>query len=196
MPFDLQVPLRSGGLDTLHLVTDVTVVNTDVLLKVAPQYFQAKQSVTMYDPRLGCLVDKQQVRFNKRVLEGVGIPRLEDTQENRQLFAKEFTKWAFDLLDRQRRNLERFHKHVPRIAPGQVQQEFRYRGQGIVALDQLDGKDKERLIAISRLETYLGDDYMHKLGKPRRQPRPEEKQGRRHGWTPKHKRKKQPREKW
>ena len=196
MPFDLQVPLRSGGLDTLHLVTDVTVVNTDVLLKVAPQYFQAKQSVTMYDPRLGCLVDKQQVRFNKRVLEGVGIPRLEDTQENRQLFAKEFTKWAFDLLDRQRRNLERFHKHVPRIAPGQVQQEFRSRGQGIVALDQLDGKDKERLIAISRLETYLGDDYMHKLGKPRRQPRPEEKQGRRHGWTPKHKRKKQPREKW
>ncbi len=196
MPFDLQVPLRSGGLDTLHLVTDVTAVNTDVLLKVAPQYFEAKKSVAMYDPRLGCLVDKQQVRFNKRVLEGVGVPRLEDTAENRQLFSKEFTKWAFELLDRQRRNLERFHKHVPRISPMQVQQEFRARGQGIVALDQLDGKDKERLIAISRLETYLGDDYMHKLGKPRRQPRPEEKQGRRHGWTPKHKRKKQPREKW
>lgn len=196
MPFDLQVPLRSGGLDTLHLVTDVTAVNTDVLLKVAPQYFEAKKSVAMYDPRLGCLVDKQQVRFNKRVLEGVGVPRLEDTAENRQLFSKEFTKWAFELLDRQRRNLERFHKHVPRISLMQVQQEFRARGQGIVALDQLDGKDKERLIAISRLETYLGDDYMHKLGKPRRQPRPEEKQGRRHGWTPKHKRKKQPREKW
>ena len=196
MPFDLQVPLRSGGLETLHLVTDVTVVNTEVLLKVAPQFFESKKSVTVYDPRLGCLVDKQQVRFGKRTLEGVGIPRLEDSHENRQLFAKEFSAWAFELLDRQRRNLERFHRHVPRITPAQVQQEFRARGNGIVALDQLSGKDKERLVAISRLETYLGNDYMHKLGKPRRQPRPEEKQGRRHGWTPKHKRKHPPREKW
>ena len=196
MPFDLQVPLRSGGLETLHLVTDVTVVNTEVLLKVAPRFFESKKSVTVYDPRLGCLVDKQQVRFGKRTLEGAGIPRLEDSHENRQLFAKEFSAWAFELLDRQRRNLERFHRHVPRITPAQVQQEFRARGNGIVALDQLSGKDKERLVAISRLETYLGNDYMHKLGKPRRQPRPEEKQGRRHGWTPKHKRKHPPRKKW
>ncbi len=196
MPFDLQVPLKSGGLETLHLLTDVTVVNIDILLKVAPHYFEAKKSVVAYDPRLGCLVDRQQVRFGKRVLTGMGLPRLENTSENQKLFAKEFTLWAFSILERQRDNLTRFHRHVPRITLQQVEQAFRSIAAGIVSLDQLDGKDKRRLIAISQLETYLGNDYMHKLGKPRRQPRPEDKTKRRHGWTPKHKRKRQSRERW
>jgi predicted ATPase len=194
-PFDLQVPLRSGGLETLHLVTDVTVVNTDVLLKVAPQYFEAKKSIVVYDPRLGCLVDKQQVRFGKRTLEGVGTPRLEDTQENRQLFAREYVRWANDLLNRQWANLARFHKQVPRVKPQQADQAFRSLAQGIVSLDQLDRDAKRRVLALSKLETYFGDDFVYKLGKPRRQPKPEEKH-RRHGWAPKHKRRKQPREKW
>ncbi|MGH7218411.1 MAG: helicase-related protein [Candidatus Microsaccharimonas sp.] len=193
-PFDLQVPLRSGGLETLHLVTGVTIVNTDILLDVSPGIFEARRGKTVYDPRQGHLVDKQQVKFGKRILEGSGQPRLEDTNENRQLFAKEFAAWAYDQLQRQRLNLERFHKRVPHIALTQVQQELRNRANGIVALDQLDGKDKQRVIALSKLETYLGDDFIYKLGKPRRQPKPEEK-NRRKGWKPKHKRKFK-REKW
>ncbi len=193
-PFDLQVPLRSGGLETLHLVTGVTIVNTDILLDVSPGIFEARRGKTVYDPRQGHLVDKQQVKFGKRILEGSGQPRLEDTNENRQLFAKEYVAWAYDQLQRQRLNLERFHKRVPHIALAQVQQELRNRANGIVALDQLDGKDKQRVIALSKLETYLGDDFIYKLGKPRRQPRPEEK-NRRKGWKPKHKRKFK-REKW
>lgn len=196
MPFDLQVPLRSGGLETLHLLTDVTVVNIDILLNVAPQYFEAKKSVVAYDPRLGCLVDRQQVRFGKRVLEGMGTPRLQNTVENQRLFMKEFTQWAFSILERQRTNLTRFHRHVPRVTLQQVEQAFRTTAMGIVSLDQLDGKTKQRLVALSQLETYLGNDYMHKLGKPRRQPRPEEKGHRKHGWAPRHKRKPQPRRRW
>lgn len=187
-PFDLQVPLRSGGLETLHLVTGATVVNTDILLEVAPELFSGKRSKTIYDPRLGCLVEKQQVRFKKRVLEGSGTPLLEDTPEHRQMFAKEYCLWAFEQLERQRRNLERFHKRVPRVTLQQVEQEFRARARGIVALDQLESKDKQRVIALSKLETYLGDDFVYRLGKPRRQPRPDEK--RQHGWKPKHKRRK------
>jgi hypothetical protein len=72
----------------------------------------------------------------------------------------------------------------------QVEQELRSRASGIVALDQLDSKDKQRVIALSKLETYLGDDFIYKLGKPRRQPRPDEKQQHHRGWKPKHKRKK------
>lgn len=189
-PFDLQVPLRSGGLETLHLVTGATMVNTDILLEAAPELFAEKRGKTVYDPRLGCLVDKQQVRFKKRVLEGSGEPRLEDTQDNRRLFAREFSQWAYELLERQRRQLERFHKRVPSVSLQQVQQEFRARADGIVALDQLDSKDKQHVIALSKLETYLGDDFIYRLGKPRRQPRPEEKEKRHHGWKPKHKRKK------
>lgn len=187
-PFDLQVPLRSGGLETLHLVTGATAINTDILIEMAPELFASGRSKTVYDPRLGCLVDIQQVRFRKRVLQGSGQPRLEDTPDNRRLFAREYSRWAYEQLERQRRQLERFHKRVPAILPQRVEQEFRARAQGIVALDQLESKDKQRVIALSQLETYLGDDFIFRLGKPRRQPRPEEK--RQHGWKPKHKRRK------
>jgi len=192
-PFDLQVPLRSGGLETLHLVTGVTIVNADILLEVSPELFQSKRGKTVYDPRLGVVVDRQQIRFGKRVLEGAGQPRLEDTNENRKLFIREYSRWAYEQLERQRRQLERFHKRVPSVSPNQVEQEFRSRADGIISLDQLDSKDKQRVIALSKLETYLGDDFIFRLGKPRRQPRPEEK--RHHGWKPKHKRKTK-REKW
>ncbi|MGV9002007.1 MAG: helicase-related protein [Candidatus Saccharimonadaceae bacterium] len=192
-PFDLQVPLRSGGLDTLHLVTGASIVNADILLEVSPDLFKAKRGKTSYDPRLGCLVDRQQIRFGKRILEGASQPRLEDSAENRKLFIREYTLWAHSQLERQRLNLERFHKRVPRIVPQQVEQELRARINGIVSLDQLDSKDKQRVIALSKLETYLGDDFALHLGKPRRQPRAEEK--RQHGWKPKHKRKPS-RDKW
>jgi len=192
-PFDLQVPLRSGGLETLHLVTGVTIVNADILLEVSPELFQSKRGKTVYDPRLGLVVDRQQIRFGKRILEGAGQPRLEDTNENRRLFIREYSRWAYEQLERQRRQLERFHKRVPSISPNQVEQELRSRADGIISLDQLDSKDKQRVIALSKLETYLGDDFIFRLGKPRRQPRPEEK--RHHGWKPTHKRKTK-REKW
>lgn len=189
-PFDLQVPLRSGGLETLHLVTGLTIVNTDILLDVSPNLFESRRGKTVYDPRLGCLVDKKQIRFGKRILEGSGEPRLEDTRENQQLFVKEFSRWAFDQLERQRRNLERFHKRVPSVPLPRVEQELRSRANGIVSLDQLDSRDKLRVVSLAKLETYHGDDFVYKLGKPRRQPRPEEKQQKnRHGWKPKHKRK-------
>jgi hypothetical protein len=185
-PFDLQVPLRSGGLETLHLVTGVTMVNTDLLLEISPHLFVSKRGRTLYDPRMGSIVDRQQVRFGKRVLEGASVPRLEDSDENRKLFAREYSRWAYDQLDKQHRELERFHKRVPMVTPERVQQELRARASDIVSLDQLKGSDKLRVINLSKLEAYFGDDFIYNLGKPRRQPRPEE---RRKGWAPKHKRK-------
>jgi HrpA-like RNA helicase len=192
-PFDLQVPLRSGGLETLHLVTGVTIVNTDLLLEISPHLFESKRGRTLYDPRVGSIVDRQQIRFGKRVLEGASVPRLEDTAENRKLFAREYARWAYEQLEKQQRELARFHKRVPMVSPQQVEQELRARAADIVSLDQLSGNDKLRVLALSKLETYFGDEFIYKLGKPRRQPRPEEK--RRHGWAPKHKRKTK-HEKW
>lgn len=193
-PFDLQVPLRSGGLETLHLVTGATIVNTDILLEISPHLFEKKRGRTVYDPRVGMVVDRQQVRFGKRVLEGAGVPRLEDTAENQKLFAREYTRWAYEQLEKQRRELERFHKRVPFVTPALVEQEFRARASGIVSLDQLSSGDKYKVIALSKLETYFGDDFIYNLGKPRRQARPEDK--RRHGWAPKHKRKMKRDGKW
>lgn len=185
-PFDLQVPLRSGGLETLHLVTGATVVNTNLLLEISPHLFVSKRGRTLYDPRMGSIVDRQQVRFGKRVLEGASVARLEDSADNRKIFAREYSRWAYDQLEKQHRELERFHKRVPMVTLERVQQELRARANDIVSLDQLKGSDKLRVINLSKLEAYFGDDFIYGLGKPRRQPRPEE---RRKGWAPKHKRK-------
>jgi late competence protein required for DNA uptake (superfamily II DNA/RNA helicase) len=193
-PFDLQVPLRSGGLETLHLVTGVTIVNTDVLLEISPHLFESKRGRTLYDPRMGSIVDRQQVRFGKRVLEGASVPRYEDSIENRKLFAREYSRWAFDQLTKQHRELERFHKRVPMVTIERVQQELRSKAPDVVTLEQLSGTDKQKVIALSKLETYFGADFIYNLGKPRRQPRPEDK--RRKGWAPKHKRKTKRDSKW
>jgi late competence protein required for DNA uptake (superfamily II DNA/RNA helicase) len=193
-PFDLQVPLRSGGLETLHLVTGVTIVNTDVLLEISPHLFESKRGRTLYDPRMGSIVDRQQVRFGKRVLEGASVPRYEDSAENRKLFAREYSRWAFDQLTKQHRELERFHKRVPMVTIERVQQELRSKAPDVVTLEQLSGTDKQKVIALSKLETYFGADFIYNLGKPRRQPRPEDK--RRKGWAPKHKRKTKRDSKW
>jgi late competence protein required for DNA uptake (superfamily II DNA/RNA helicase) len=193
-PFDLQVPLRSGGLETLHLVTGVTMVNTDVLLEISPHLFESKRGRTLYDPRMGSIVDRQQVRFGKRVLEGASVPRYEDTPENRKLFAREYARWAFDQLTKQHRELERFHKRVPMVTLERIQQELRAKAPDVVTLEQLSGTDKQKVIGLSKLETYFGDDFIYNLGKPRRQPRPEDK--RRKGWAPKHKRKTKRDSKW
>lgn len=169
-PFDLQVPLKNGGLETLHLVTNLTAVNTDILLEIAPQQFQTKRSKISYDAGTGCLIEYQQVRFGKRTLQGNGRPRLEDSIENRRIFKREFSQWAFGQLERQRRDLERFHKRVPYVAVGQVEQQLGSIAPDIVSLDQLSRELKSRVVALSRLETYLGDDFIYRLGRPRRQP--------------------------
>jgi hypothetical protein len=81
-PFDLEVPTHTG-LQTLHLVTGVTAVNTEWLLELAPTLFANRKGRVLYDPRLGCLAERQQIRFGKRVLEGQSSPLLEDTRQTR-----------------------------------------------------------------------------------------------------------------
>lgn len=175
-PFDLQIPLRAGGLETLHLVTGVTVADVDLLLEISPHLFVKKQAKTIYDPRLGILVDRPQIRFGRRFLEGNGIPRIEDTPENRRLFAREFTRWVYENIDRQRQQLARFHRGVPVLSKQQVEQAVKSRTNGIVSLEQLSSTDKAAAMALIKLETYLGDDFMYRLGKARRSPLHEKKQ--------------------
>ncbi len=189
-PFDLQVPLKHGGLEVLHLVTGATVVNTDVLLELAPHLFSSKPGRVAYNPRTGTLVDYQRITFGKRTLEVPGAPRLEDTQDNRALFKREFTKWTYDQLDKQRQRLQRFHRRVPAVSLKQVERELARLAPNIVALDQLASDDKKQVIALSQLETYFGDDFVYSLGAPRRQPLPERgKKGHFHKPKPKFRRK-------
>lgn len=202
-PFDLQIPTPSG-LEVLHLLTAITAVDTQWLLDLSSDEFRPGPSRVIYDPRLNGLARRQQLRFGKRILEGQSQPLLEDTIENRKAFQREYAKWCFQQLEKQRRRLERFYRHVPAIALRQVEQAVKARTWGIVSLDQLSGAEKRQATSLARFETYLGDDFMTKLGRPqhgRSQHRPTDgrrgekgrgdHQHRRHGWKPQHKRRSQ-----
>ena len=187
-PFDLQVPTRNGGLETLHLLTGVTSVNTDWLLDIAPELFANRRGTVLYDPRIGGLAERQQVRFGKRVIEGQSRPILEDTRENRAAFVREYAKWAFGQVERQRSRLQRFHRRIPTVSLRQVEHAVRQRAGDIISLDQLKSQEKRNIIALSKIEFYLGDDFMGKLGTPSRGHSPRERE-RSRGWLPRHKRK-------
>lgn len=184
-PFDLQIPMYNGGLQTLHLLQGVTAVDTDWLIELLPDTFNGRRGKVVYDPRLGSLAERAQVRFGKRVLQGTSTPILEDSPQNRRLFAEEYAKWAYTKLESERRNLERFYRRVPVVPLRNVIQEVKARANGIVSLDQLNSRDKKAFTALASLETYLGEDFIYHLGKPRRD---DEKLSKRHkGWKPKHK---------
>lgn len=187
-PFDLEVPTRKGSLETLHLVIGVTSVNTDWLIELAPTLFANRRNKLFYDPRIGCLASRQQIRFGKRVLEGQSTPLLENTSENHAAFIREYAVWAHDQVERQLRSLARFHARIPRVSLQQVERAVKVQAHGIVSIDQLGPAAKKSFIALSRPEAYLGDEYIRSLGTPRHGYNNDHEHKRR-SWKPQHKRK-------
>lgn len=186
-PFDLQIPTRSGGLETLHLVQGITAVNTDWLLELAPQNFATRRSKLFYNPRTGTLATRQLVRFGGQVLEGASIPVTDNTPANRRLFCEAFAAWAYEQLERERRALGRFHtKRIPSIPLRQLQQQVRSLAGGVVSLEQLQPAQKAELVNLAKLQTHLGTDFMESLGKSYRH---DGREKRHRGWLPRHKRK-------
>ena len=194
-PFDLEVPTHKG-LQTLHLVTGATVVNTDWLLELSGDMFSRRRGKVLYDPRLNCLAERQQIRVGKKVFMGQSKPLLENTKQNQTLFVREFAKWAHSQLETQQRNLAKFHGRVPRIPLADVERAVKQLAGGIISLDQLSSQEKRQLMSLTKLEAYLGDDFMLRLGKPRGPQPKQQKQQKRRGWQPKHKRKYRRGERW
>ena len=186
-PFDLQIPTRGGDLETLHLVQSITAVDVDWLIDFSPDMFGNRQDKIIYDPRIGGLARRSQVRFGKRILQGTSVPIVDDTPRYRRLFVDEFAKWAHGQLDRERRNLEKFYRHVPQVSLRQVVMEVKARARDIISLDQLRSQEKRELVGLAKLETYFGEEFIYRLGKPRQDSGHRERSHR--GWTSKHKRK-------
>lgn len=189
-PFDLQVPTRSGDLETLHLVQGVTAVNTDWLLELAPELFMSRRGKVQYDPRSGKLTTRQMVRFGGQVLEGSGTSVNENTPENRRLFADAFATWAYEQLERERRSFAKYHtKRIPSVPLPQLRQQARVIAGHVISLDALSSKQRVELISLSKLSTHLGNDFMAKLGASHSRHTRTEQRPTRRGWQPKHKRK-------
>ena len=189
-PFDLQVPTQTGGLETLHLLQGITAVKVNWLVELAPHLFAGRRGKTFYDPRSGTLASRQMVRFGGQVIEGASEPLLDDTKENRRLFADGFAEWAYEQIERERRSYARFHtKRIPSVPLPQLRQQARAIAGDVMSLEALTSKQRAELIGLSKLSTHLGEEFMAKLGASHsRFAHPQQRSGRR-GWQPKHKRK-------
>ncbi|MNQ02387.1 ATP-dependent RNA helicase HrpB [compost metagenome] len=189
-PFDLQVPTRSGGLETLHLVQGLTVVNTEWLLELAPQHFSSRRGKTYYDPRAGALMTRQLVRFGGRVLEGASEPVAGDSSEYHRAFSDAFATWAYEQLEKERRTLGRYHtKRIPSVPLRQLQQQVRQIAHNVSALDQLTSSQKVNLLNLAKLHTHLGSAFMTSVGTTARSTPPRHQEQARRSWQPRHKRK-------
>lgn len=188
-PFDLQVPTRSGGLETLNLVQGITAVQTDWLIDLAPELFASRRGKLFYDPRSGMLATRQLVRFGGQVLEGSSTPLTDDSTENKRLFVEAFASWAYEQLEKERRVLGRYHsKRIPAIPLRQLQQQVKTIAHGVISLDQLPSQQKIAMMNLAKLHTHLGADFMTKLSSSHRHA-PHAHEHRHRGWQPPHKRK-------
>lgn len=191
-PFDLEVPMRGGELETLHLVQDVTEVTIDLLKQLVPHMSEVGARRVVYDPRLGGLAWREQVQFGKRTIHGIAEPVTEHSPKNQELFVEEFAKWAHASLSRQRHGLARMRRRVPEVSLRTVEREVREIALGVIAIDELNGEQKERLFALTKMETFAGDGiWRHgnrahrdgRDGKKAKKKRPrDERSGRRWGW--------------
>ncbi len=187
-PFDLQVPTRSGDLETLHLLQGITAVSTDWLTELAPHLFAPRRGKPYYDPRSGTLSMRQLVRYGGQVLEGSGMPLVERTPETKRLFIDALAAWIQEQLEKERRNLGRHHKgRIPSIPLRQLQQQVKALADGAISLDELSPDSRRSLMGLTKLDTHLGPQFMAQLGTTRREPHHERRP--QHGWQPPHKRK-------
>jgi hypothetical protein len=191
-PFDLQVPTRSGELETLHLIQGVTAVDTVWLLELAPERFAPRKTDLIYDPRLGGLARQRRVRFGKVILEGVTEPVLEASPELHRQFRELFSEWAYSRVEHELKALARYNQRVPLVTRSQVRHYVLAHIPAITNIAQLDSRDKKQLLAAANPETYLGSDFRTNLeyrGRPDSARQKREKYSkRRRGWLPRHQR--------
>jgi HrpA-like RNA helicase len=189
-PFDLQVPSRSGGLETLNLVQGLTSVKVDWLVDLAPHLFASRRGKAFYDPRTGTLSSRQLVRTGGQILEGASVPLTEMTNDNMRLFSEAFADWAYAQIERERRSFAKYHtKRVPTVPLPQLRQQARAIAGHVISLDDLSSKQREQLIGLSKLSTHLGNDFMAKLGASHSRYAGANRHPLSRGWQPKHKRK-------
>lgn len=189
-PFDLQVATRSGSLETLSLLQGITAVKVDWLVELAPHLFASRRGKTFYDPRTGTLSARQMVRFGGQILEGASVPLTTVTNDTMRMFPDAYADWAFEQLERERRNLAKFHtKRIPVVSISQLRQQARAIAGHVISLDSLSSQQRATLIDLSKLSTHLGNDFMAKLGASHSRHASPRQQPARRGWQPKHKRK-------
>lgn len=186
-PFDLQIPTRSGGLETLHLIQAMSMVRGEWLSDIDPEQFRLQPVKYRYSPRVGMVTAHRSVRVGKQVVQTDGEPFVERSSRGYELFRTSLAQWIYSRLETERRNLERLYgQRIPSVSVRQVEQEVRRLVHDVVALDELDRHSKKEVTRLAQLDTFLGDKYMRSLEHGRHARRHQARHYR--TWQPRHKR--------
>jgi hypothetical protein len=163
IPFDLEVP-TPRGLETLHLVNDITAVNPHWLEELAPGLFKARPGKVYYDSHYGSLAMRTVLRFAGKSFETTGVPVMEHTQANQQLFINLYGAWLHEQLEKERKTIQMInYRRIPPVPVRQVQAHVRQIANGAVSLHELSKLQRLELAKLSRLASYMDESFMARL---------------------------------
>jgi HrpA-like RNA helicase len=191
VPFDLEV-VTPNGMETLHLVNNITTVDPAWLPELAPDMFTTRAGAIEFDARLGMLVRPVQLTINGKSLQVRGIPVLERTPENQRLFSVLYSNYVEQRLEEERRQLARSNnRHIPRVPTQRIRESINKIARGVVSTVELERQDRMQLYRLARLEAWLNPEFMQSLNPPA-EDRRSSHSGRHHAhrqhWKPKYKR--------
>jgi HrpA-like RNA helicase len=187
-PFDLQIPTDTG-LAILELVNALTSVDPSWLTELAPSRFKVRLGKVSYNIRQGVLSQAIQLYINGKAISISGPPLFERTPANQSLFAAKYSDHIEEQLNEQRRAYGNTnHQKIPLVSTQQIREKVHRIAPGAVSIVELSKDQRIDLQKLTKLETWLGQDFMQTLNPPRQDRHwiPPHKRGRSHSHKPKH----------
>lgn len=165
VPFDLEIPIGEG-LETLHLVNELTAVEPRWLYELAPDIFKVSKGSTYYDPHLGMLAQKSQVKYRARGFEVTGTPLLDRTPETKRQFTAFYSAWVFGQLEHERQLIAATTgQHIPQVPRKRIEQRVQAIAEGAITVHELSKQQRMALSTLTKLATYFGSDAIPEIPK-------------------------------
>jgi HrpA-like RNA helicase len=187
-PFDLQVPTLQG-LETLHLVNDLTAVDPRWLEELAPELFTIQPGKLYYDSRYGALAMRTIMKYQGKSFETAGGPVLEHTPDNQRAFIALYSDWIHARLEKERQTLQLINsRRINQIPLRRIEEQVREIAYGVVSLQELSKQQRMELDKLNKLANHLGEHLMAELSTTAK-PHSSHQPNQRRPWKPRHKRK-------
>ncbi|HSI20303.1 MAG TPA: helicase-related protein [Verrucomicrobiae bacterium] len=162
-PFNLEVA-TPRGLETLHLVQDLTVVDPMWLESAAPHLFKATPGKVFFDPSQGGLARRWLIRCNGKTIKGASTPVTESTPQTRHLFVELCGAWLHGRLEEERRNVQKESgQRIQAVSLHKVQERVRGIAGGAVSLTELSMQQYTALNKLASLRSYMSDSFLARL---------------------------------
>lgn len=179
-PFDLEVPV-GAGLEVLHLVNGVTIVQPQWLSELAIGRYNIQTGKLYFDAHLGTLATRLRIKMQGSDIETAGIPILDRTPEMQQSFSRLFALWAAERLEGERSALRR---RIPPIPLKKIESRVRQIAQGAISTAELSKQERNDLLKLAKLEAWVDKQLLESLTKLNQGDKSGKHHKPHHGWNP------------